>query len=192
MRHTLVSRRIFLSSAALSAIGISLSGCSDDQTIDLAVNAKPAFTFFDDHQSAILLDVAEILIPRTDTPGASDSNTVLYIDQLMTTWAGADTKASLLSFIEQLDALARGREQTPYLALSQMQKLDLLTEIDRTSFGDPEDADFAANYRRLKRLVFHVHYTSEAANSDFVLIPGQYQGDISQAEYAALVEDNRY
>ncbi|MEL7109580.1 MAG: gluconate 2-dehydrogenase subunit 3 family protein [Pseudomonadota bacterium] len=192
MRHAHVSRRIFLSSAALSAIGISLAGCRRDETIDLEVAAEPSFTFFDATQSAILLDVADILIPRTDTPGASDSNTILYIDQLMATWAGAETKADLLSFIDQLNAQATARHQTHYLDLSDAQKFDLLSDIDRTSFGDPDDAEMAANYRRLKRLIFHVHYTSEAANSDFVLIPGQYQGDISEAEYAALVEDNRY
>ncbi|MEO1321647.1 MAG: gluconate 2-dehydrogenase subunit 3 family protein [Pseudomonadota bacterium] len=192
MRHAHVSRRIFLSSVALSAIGISLSGCRRDETIDLEVAAEPSFTFFDATQSAILLDVADILIPRTDTPGASDSNTILYIDQLMATWAGAETKTSILNFIDQLNELAAARLQTSYLALSDAQKFDLLSDIDRTSFGDPDDADLATNYRRLKRLIFHVHYTSEAANSDFVLIPGQYQGDISEAEYAALVEDNRY
>lgn len=192
MRHAKLSRRVFLSSAALSAIGISLSGCGRNETIDLEVVAEPAFAFFDDSQSAILLDVADILIPRTDTPGALDSNTILYIDQLMTTWAGAETKAGLLSFIDELNAQSIARYQTPYLDLSAAQKFDLLDEIDRNSFGDPTDTEFAANYRRLKRLVFHVHYTSEAANSDFVLIPGQYLGDLSEAEYAALIDENRY
>lgn len=160
--------------------------------IELDLVAGPSFEFFDTESAQILLDVANILIPQTDTAGAADTGTVLYLDQLMMHWAGAATQSEIGGVADALDQYALQGHQSRYLDLPDPARLALLSEIDRTSFSPSEAIELAAAYRRLKSLIFHIHYTSEAANPDFILIPGQYLGNVSEAEYSALVEDNRY
>lgn len=187
-----ISRRIFLNTTALAAAGLALSGCGRNDEIEIELTDDTAFEFFDTDQVNTLLDVADLLIPRTDTVGALDTGTVLYLDRLMTTWAGESTKSEIRDFFHLLDRQTAEAQQSRYLDLSKASRFDTLSEIDRSSFSESDTTEIAATYRRIKWLVFHIHYTSEEANSDFVLIPGKYRGNVSEAEYSALVEDNRY
>ncbi len=151
-----------------------------------------SYGFLSPAQAAILSDVADIIIPRTETVGASDTRTIQYLDQLMQTWAGETTKLEVEDFIERLESRAEATHQTPYLNLPDDVRRDLLHGIDKASFAESSGGASATSYRRVKWLIFHIHYTSEAANPDFILIPGQYRGDVSETEYLALVEENRY
>ena len=195
MAGATLSRRLFLNVGTLALAGLALPGCERRGAIEIALSSDPVFEYFEPDHANILRDVANIMIPRTDTAGALDTNTILYLDQLMMTWAGSATKSEILDFIARLDQHADDTHQSRYLDLPEALRIDLIREIDRDSFSAPPDSTpiaLAPSYRRIKALIFHIHYSSEAANPDFVLIPGQYKGDISEAEYLTLVEDNRY
>ncbi len=187
-----VTRRLVLNAGLLATAGIALSGCGRGDELQLEVSDGGSFGFFSETQANVLSDVADIMIPQTQTVGAVQTKTVLYLDELMQTWAAEDTRVEFQSFVESLDAHAQATHQNAYLSLSADVRQALLQEIDTTSFSETPDATSAKAYKRVKWLIFHIHYTSEAANPDFVLIPGQYRGDVSEAEYSALVEENRF
>jgi len=187
-----VTRRIVLNAGLLAAAGIALSGCERNEELPLEVSASGSFSYFSPAQAAVLSDVANIMIPRTETVGAADTGTILYLDRLMQSWASEATRLEISAFVESLDAHARATHRTEFLKLSDQVRRDLLQDIDTASFSGTTDVPPVKSYKRVKWLIFHIHYTSEAANPDFILIPGQYRGDVSEAEYLALVEDNRY
>ena len=187
-----VTRRIVLNAGLLAAAGIALSSCGRGDELPLEVPEGDSFSYFTPAQAAVLSDVANIMIPRTETVGATDTGTILYLDQLMQSWASEATRLEIGAFVESLDAHARTTRQADYLKLSDQVRRDLLKDIDTGSFSETSDSPPIESYKRVKWLIFHIHYSSEAANPDFVLIPGQYRGDVSEAEYLALVEDNRY
>lgn len=187
-----ITRRIFLNVGAFAAAGVTLSGCGRNTEIEIDLAANQSFEYFDPQDGTVLLDVANILIPKTETVGAIDTDSIPYLDRLMTTWAGESTKSDIRQFIQGLNQHVETTLGSQYLQLPNVSRVELLSEIDRNSFSDSEAVFFADTYRRLKWLIFHIHYTSEAANLDFVLIPGQYRGNLSEAEYAALSEENRY
>lgn len=187
-----VTRRIVLNAGFLAAAGIALSGCGRDEELPLEVSEDSSFNYFSPAQAAVLSDVANIMIPQTETVGAADTGTIRYLDQLMQTWASEATRLEVGAFVESFDAHARTTRQAEYLKLSDQVRRDLLQDIDTASFSETSDTPPVESYKRVKWLIFHIHYTSEAANPDFILIPGQYRGDVSEAEYLALVEDNRY
>jgi hypothetical protein len=137
--------------------------------------------FFDAYALTMLTDVAEIMIPKTDTPGATDANVASVLDGLMVTWAGSKTKQQYISIIQQIEVIAKATYQGAYQQLSLQQRQQLITELDKRAFVNQE-TDLSASYRHLKEMIFHVFYTSEQANLDFVLIPGGYRGDLSKAE----------
>lgn len=187
-----VTRRILLSTGGLALAGLSLSGCENRDAIELDLSDVTGFSVFDRATATILLDVADLMIPRTDTPGAGDTGTVLYLDQLMDHWASAASRAEILGFPAQLDGHARESVGRAFRSLSRQARFRLLEDMDQASFAVGERPGFSAAYRTLKRLVFHIHYTSEAANPDYVAVPGQYLGDVSAAELRALVDDARF
>lgn len=187
-----LTRRIVLNAGLLTAAGFALASCGPHDAHTLERTTDPKFGYFTPDQSALLLDVADIMIPSTDTAGAADSETILYLDQLMQNWASQATKLQINRFVDKLNAKALDGHRSAYLDLPKDIRRAVLQEIDAESFGAPADNNDAATYRRVKWLIFHIHHSSEAANPDFVLIPGQYRGDISESDYLALVEDNRY
>ena len=187
-----ITRRLVLNAGFLAAAGIVLSGCGRGDQFQLEVSANRPFGFFSENQANVLSDVADIMIPQTETAGAAQTGTVLYLDELMQTWAADNTKFEFQNFVESLDAYALKRHQNTYLSLPAEVRLKLLREIDAASFSEAPEIEPVKAFRRVKWLIFHIHYTSEAANPDFVLIPGQYRGSVSEAEYSALVAENRY
>ena len=187
-----ITRRLVLNAGLLTVFGIAVSGCGRQDELQLAVSDEEPFGVFSTTQAKILSDVADIMIPQTETVGAAQTKTVHFLDQLMQTWAGEATKTEFQSFIESLDAYAQANHQNSYLSLPADVRQAMLEEIDTASFSETPDASSVKAYRRVKWLIFHIHYTSEAANPDFVLVPGQYRGDISETEYYALVEENRW
>lgn len=187
-----LSRRLVLNAGLLATAGIVLSGCGGRDELHLETAEGAKFEYFTPHQAAILSDVADTLIPRTDTVGAADTETIPYLDQLMLNWAGEATKREIEDFIESLEAEALTRFRTSYLDVPAEARREFMRAIDAESFSEHSEAAPVRSYRRIKWLIFHIHYTSEAANPDFVLIPGEYRGDVSEAEYSALVNENRY
>lgn len=141
--------------------------------------------FFSASELTILTDVAEIMIPKTDTPGATDVNVSSVLDGLMVTWAGQKTKQQYRHIISQIDALAKITYQDIYSNLALNNRQELLVELDKTAFTN-QKTKLSRSYRKLKEMIFHVYYTSEQTNPDFVLIPGGYKGDISQQELNAI------
>lgn len=189
---TEITRRLVLHAGLLAAAGFALSGCGRDDELHLEASDIASYGFLSHAQAAVLSDVADIMIPRTETAGASDTRTIQYLDQLMQTWAGETTKLEVDDFIERLENRAQATHQTAYLNLPDDVRRNLLQGIDKASFAESSGDASGTSYRRVKWLIFHIHYTSEAANPDFILIPGQYHGDVSETEYLALVEENRY
>jgi hypothetical protein len=132
---------------------------------------------------ALLSEMAEGMIPKTDTPGAVDAGVPTFIDGLMIDWAGEGARAQLKRAVAAYAAAVRGRGASP------ADRVAALAELDQRSFAAPAtDADAAA-YRWLKRMVFLGYRTSEAAFVRYVPNPGPYRGNLSRAEYDALVAE---
>ena len=78
-RREALKRTALLMGGIVSAPAITgiLKGCTAKPGVDW----KPAFLSSD--QAWVVTDVAEIIIPRTDTPGAKDVGVTSFIDQML-------------------------------------------------------------------------------------------------------------
>lgn len=150
----------------------------------IAAGAVPAGAragFLDPAEMSLLHEMAEAMIPRTDTPGAADAAVPGFIDGLMIDWAGEGARAQLRRAITDYRILADAAGR------SSAARLEAMVELDRRSFAAPAGDAGAEAYRWLKRLVFLAYRTSEAAFTRYVPNPGSYRGNLSRPEYDALV-----
>ncbi len=145
------------------------------------VHAGARAAYLDPANMALLREMAEAMIPTTDTPGANDVGVPEFIDGLMIDWAGEGARAQLRWVISDYRTLVSSGNQTSAARLAAM------VELDRRSFAAPPEDAGADAYRWLKRLVFLAYRTSEAAFRNYVPNPGSYRGNLSRAEYDALV-----
>lgn len=184
MTDIIINRRIVLGGTLCMISASALLGCKDTKTQIFRVEKDGQF--FSSNELTILSDVAEIMIPQTETPGAQDAHVMTVLDAMMITWAGTKTKSQFKNIVSQITKLAHQRFSKPYTALVPTDRLLLIEGLDSSSFKK-KDTELSKNYRRLKEIIFHIYYSSEKANPDFALIPGQYDGNLTKAQYSEMM-----
>jgi hypothetical protein len=177
----------FVDRRALIAEMLVLVGCTAlPSSAVAAIAGAPAPAagrrlFLDPADMVLLREMADAMIPRTDTPGATDAGVPEFIDGLMIDWAGDGAREQLHRIIRDYRTLADS------LNRASAERLEAMVELDRASFAAPAEDAGAEAYRWLKRLVFLAYRTSEAAFTSYVPNPGSYRGNLSRAQYDALI-----
>ncbi|HEX7918341.1 MAG TPA: gluconate 2-dehydrogenase subunit 3 family protein [Gemmatimonadales bacterium] len=111
-------------------------------------------------QDAAVTAVAEAIIPRTDTPGATDAKVNEFIDLLLADYYTDEERARLLRGIDAIDAEAKAFGSTTFAAATRERQQTLLERWDNAESG-PETA--TAAFKRLKNLTIYGFFTSRIA-----------------------------
>ena len=121
-------------------------------------------------QAALVTAVAERIIPRTDTPGATDADVTGFVDMLLADWYKDEDRDRFLRGLAAMDAEAVGHlpyvpgeypsDANAFVRCGPTEQIALLTRWDAAESG-PETA--TANYKRLKGLTVYGFFTSEVA-----------------------------
>jgi len=101
---------------ATPAVLAVLNGCSPKR------NASAPLVL-DEAQRAIIAEVAEIIIPRTDTPGAQDAGVPRFIESMLQDAFSSEEQQSFISGLQDFDAAAQREHGKPFLQLSQPQRV---------------------------------------------------------------------
>lgn len=120
-------------------------------------------------QRAIVTEIADLIIPRTDTPSASDVKVPEFIDLILTEWATDDERAKFLAGLDQIDARsvkyaasqpAAGVQTPParFGELTGAQKAGLVNEFDASR---EEKEGVGPAFARLKQLTVYGYFTSK-------------------------------
>lgn len=171
--------------AALMRLGAlcGLAGMGDLGLLADALAAAPAAAgapaFLTPAELQLTGVLAELVIPRTDTPGALDVGAHRTVDHLLAVCADAQAQAAWKAGLARIDAAARTNGGKGFTALPPARQVALLQALDAGSapFG-PADQGF---FRQLKGHVAFAYYTSEAGASQelaYLPVPGGFKGDV--------------
>jgi hypothetical protein len=117
---------------------------------------EPAFRTLNAAQQALVTDVAEMIIPETDTPGATSVRVPQFIDLIVTEWMSDEEKKGFLAGLAEIDARGFGR-------MTRTQKADLLATLDAAR-EDGSGPGFA--FGRVKALTVYGYFTSQRVQQD--------------------------
>lgn len=81
-------------------------------------------------QEKFLADVAETIIPKTDTPGAKDLNLHLFVLKMVDDCFSKKDQAAFMSGLDKLSKEAESRFGKPFGQCNQTQRESLLNELD--------------------------------------------------------------
>lgn len=125
-RREAIQQVAWLMGGAISApavLGV-LSGCSPKPT---TASWKPVF--LSEEQGALVAEVAEIMIPRTDTPGAKDVGVPAFIDVMLKDVFTKEDQERFVSGLQAFDAAARESHGKVFMRLDPAQRLGLVQSV---------------------------------------------------------------
>ena len=168
----MISRRAVIKNLVISVGGSSLlSACGGRVTLGTSPpGASPRF--YTEREIAVLSRVSDLLLPRTETPGALDAGVPALLDQLMAEWASSETQEEHRAALAALGAGLGARSGGDFLDATDAVAQEALEAVDRAAFaGEPIEG-----YRGLKGLITQAYFATEAGaeESQWVGVPGRW------------------
>lgn len=143
-------------------------------------------------QKATVTTMAELILPKTDTPGATDVGACDFIDLILTEWYEEADRNRFLAGLADVDVRARVLFGKDFVECSLVQQADILTVLgekmielaDRTRYEERPGRGVSPGtdknfYSMLRRWTLIAYYTSEAgatAELNYEVIPDHYDG----------------
>ena len=161
--------------AALERLSLILGGALSPQVIAslmgqvLNEGASVAVT---PEQIALLAEIADVIIPATDTPGAKAAGAEAFIVRVLRDCHPFAEQESFYAGIARIDTAGREAHGKPFAELSSEQKNALIratAESDRAFF------------KRLREFVVTGYFISEIGATqalEYVPVPGRFEGDV--------------
>jgi hypothetical protein len=131
----------------------------------LAKTTAKRARFFTAAQYAVVAEVADIIIPRTETPGAKDAGVPQALDALMINWASRERQAQFRKLVDEMGG-------TGLMKLASAQRVEAVRAFDAEKLGAWDEP-----YVKFKELVLTLYYLSEAGATKelrYELIPGRW------------------
>lgn len=141
-------------------------------------SSPPPTTTFTDADVALLDEVAETILPRTDTPGAKDARVGEFMRVFVTDCYSAEERAVFHAGLPQLTAACEAEFGKGFMALTTAQRKSFVNQLN--SHAKAQAAAGETHYfTMIKQLTLFGFFTSEAGATQVlrhVPIPGRYDG----------------
>lgn len=123
-------------------------------------------------QTALLAELADVIIPATDTPGAKEAGAEAFIVRVMRDCHPMEEQESFYAGIAGIDEAGRKVHRKPFAELTPDQKNALLRETAEKN---------KAFFRRLREMVVTGYFISEIGATralEYLPVPGRFEGDV--------------
>lgn len=181
-RRELLRRAALLLGGSLSApavLGV-MNGCSADAAPDW----KPVF--HTPSQIALVAEVADIMIPRTDTPGARDAGVPAFIDTMLAEVYPRADQSRYLRGLSEFEAAAREQAGQAFLDLDTAARRGFVQRVHDAAQADGgvprEDRPFILMTKELTLLGFFTSREGATLVLQHDPLPGAYRGCLPLAE----------
>ena len=100
------------------------------------VGTPPATRTLNPHQEAIVKAMAEMILPRTDTPGATDVGATEFIDLMLTEWYDDSDRERFLTGLADVDRRSQSLFGKEFVDCQAVQQAEILTDLGEKMAGE--------------------------------------------------------
>ena len=155
----------------------ALTACGGVANV-LSTRPGSAARFYTSEEYALVTRISDLIIPRTETPGAVDANVSGYMDGLMTDWANNKTKNAHRTALRHIKVELDQRAGGNFLDASDSAAEQSLVSFDAAAFA--EDGD-TSGYKRVKGYVSQSYFATEDGATEelkWVAFPGRWDPSV--------------
>ncbi len=143
------------------------------------------------HQFSTVKAIAELILPRTDTPGAADAGAAEFVDLMLTEWYDENQRTIFLTGLAGVDSRSQALFGRDFVECSPAQQAEMLTALgekmeaeadekrDKGSFPELKPEEETSFYPMLRWLILTAYFTSEDGATqelNFQVIPDRHAG----------------
>ncbi len=167
----------------LAAAPAFLSVLQSCEQAKQALDWTPAF--FDEQQARMVTAIAEHIIPKTDTPGASDAGVHIFIDTYIKECVPDNLKDIIPAGLSRVDKTSQEKHQNDFLDTTQEQQVETLQVIAEEDYNGgqvpsrmPTGKILPTFFMSMKQLTMLGYFSSEKGAKEALAlleIPGDYE-----------------
>lgn len=169
-----MKRRDMLQAALGGSVTLALVGVHRAVRAGADPDAAIEHPFLEPAQKVAIAQLAELIIPRTDTAGAIDAGVPAFIELMLSDWYTVEERQPFLDGLAALDEAA--------LATHGSMFADCASEQQAVLFRDHEGGDFYEMARELTTLGYYTSEIGVQAELHYLPVPGVYIGDYDYAD----------
>ena len=144
-----------------------------------ATGARHTLRVLSPEQNELVTTIGEMIIPETDTPGATSVHVNEFLDLLLAEWSSDEDRTRFLAGLDAIDHETRATYGKRFVELAEPDRIVILRALDAM-----RDAQAGAGraFGELKRLTVYAYFTSETVQKNVlktVMWPGRYDGCVS-------------
>lgn len=183
-RRDILKQSALFAGAALSAgtIATLVSGCQSEAAVSAAENVG-----LSRDQMSLIAEIAERIIPKTDTPGAKDVGVHEFINRAVKNTFSSEEASQFKTGLEVFNTTAKDKFSKNFDAISDTQKDEVLSDV--VADFKNQDSTEPHIWPAIKGLAITGYFTSEMAAKEtlkYDAIPGEWIGCIDYEEVGGL------
>ncbi len=182
-RREALRKTAMLMGAAISAGAFAgiMQGCK----------ATPELTytpsFFTEDQARVISELAEAIIPKTDTPGAKEAGVPGFIDQILKECYKKEDQDRFITGLAEFDAACASANGDSFVYLSPEKQFEFAKAQNDAAIASAKENPTAPRpfFLMAKELTLLGFFTSEPGATQvlqYVAVPGAYKGCIPLSE----------
>ena len=82
------------------------------------------------HQNETVATIAELIIPKTDTPGAREAGVPAFIDVMLADWGDDDQRQMFMAGLANVDERSRAAFGKDFIGCTPQQQMEILEDLD--------------------------------------------------------------
>ncbi len=142
-------------------------------------------SFLSEDQARLVSELAEMIIPETDTPGANQAGVPFFVDTMLDQCLEAEAQQMFVEGLNRLNALSQNAHDQEFLKLKEDQKITVLTKLAGEDYAPEKETGYSRSpvantfFKQMKQLTVLGYFTSELGATkalEYLQIPGGYDG----------------
>ena len=157
-----------------------LVSCQSDATSTATSGVASDLHFFKPKEFSVIQEMVDIILPKTDSPSATEVGVHEMIDSMVGTAYRPEAKEE---YQQKSAAFFSYLQQKGYEGLDGIGKMDLLNALDKSTDKASEDA--RSGYLNVKQQTIAYYLSTEEVGTKFLNylpVPGEYEPCISLEE----------